>query len=299
MRMRASTLLESLPGWREVVQLDATARRAAIADPATRARLREGAARGIDQSLGVLSDWNLMEIAPTAGAPAEPWVGRSLHRSCGGARHRHRRRADRRRVAGSARAVRGAPVTHAVARAVRRGLGRPRRGLEGRTRRCSAAPTRARTSTSCATRTIRRVVLGEVVRDRGLLVARGGRADDDRRARPALRAPRSRPGRGRRGRRSRRVRPRDDRERAHDAAARPSGRRRTAVRSGPGHRPRVRSPARPWWSAARPPRPRREPCSARGCTPRRSPWRWRADRERTSRAAARRWRRRRQSRSNR
>jgi N-acyl-D-aspartate/D-glutamate deacylase len=78
MRMRASTLLESLPGWREVVRLDATARRAAIADPATRARLREGAARGIDQSLGVLSDWNLMEIAPTSGASAEPWVGRSL-----------------------------------------------------------------------------------------------------------------------------------------------------------------------------------------------------------------------------
>jgi N-acyl-D-aspartate/D-glutamate deacylase len=78
MRMRASTLLESLPGWREVVRLDPAGRRAAIADAATRAQLREGAERGIDQALGVLSDWNLMEIAPTAGANAERWVGKSL-----------------------------------------------------------------------------------------------------------------------------------------------------------------------------------------------------------------------------
>ena len=155
MRMRASTLLESLPGWREVVQLDATARRAAIADPATRARLREGAARGIDQVVG-----RVVGLEPHGDRAHRRRRRRALgrsepSRSRGGARHRHRRRADRRRVAGSARVDGGAPVTHPDAREVRRGLGRPRRGVEGRTRRCSAAPTRARTSTSCATRTIR------------------------------------------------------------------------------------------------------------------------------------------------
>ena len=54
-------------------------------------------------------------------------------------------------------------------------LGVSRRGLEGARRAsgattawCSAAPTPARTSTSCATPTTRRCVLGEMVRDRGL-----------------------------------------------------------------------------------------------------------------------------------
>jgi N-acyl-D-aspartate/D-glutamate deacylase len=77
MRMRASTLLESLPGWRAVVRLDADERRAAIVDPDTRQRLREGATQGIDGALGVLSDWTLMEIAPTDGAD-DRWVGMSL-----------------------------------------------------------------------------------------------------------------------------------------------------------------------------------------------------------------------------
>ncbi|MGO9874787.1 MAG: N-acyl-D-amino-acid deacylase family protein [Acidimicrobiia bacterium] len=78
MRMRASTLVESLPGWREVVGLDPAGRRAAVADPATRRRLRAGAERGIEKALGVLSDWNLMEIAATGESSGEPWVGRSL-----------------------------------------------------------------------------------------------------------------------------------------------------------------------------------------------------------------------------
>jgi N-acyl-D-aspartate/D-glutamate deacylase len=78
MRMRASALLDTLPGWREVTALDAAGRRAAIADPDTRRRLREGAERGIDQALGVLSDWRLMEIAPIGDPALDVWVGRSL-----------------------------------------------------------------------------------------------------------------------------------------------------------------------------------------------------------------------------
>ena len=54
MRMRASTLLPGLPGWGEIVGSDAAARRAAVADPDARARLREGAERVAERSLGVL-----------------------------------------------------------------------------------------------------------------------------------------------------------------------------------------------------------------------------------------------------
>ena len=51
----------------------------------------------------------------------------------------------------------------------RRELAACGRGLGATTARCSAAPTPARTSTSCATPTTRPRVLGESVRDRGLL----------------------------------------------------------------------------------------------------------------------------------
>ncbi len=61
-----------------VVRLDRPARLAAIADPETRRQLRDGAERGIDRSLGVLSDWNLMEIASGGEEVDDEWVGRSL-----------------------------------------------------------------------------------------------------------------------------------------------------------------------------------------------------------------------------
>ena len=74
MRMRASTMLPGLPGWDEVVGSDAATRRAAVADPDARARLREGAERVAERSLGVLDDFALMEV----GDPGSPWGGRSL-----------------------------------------------------------------------------------------------------------------------------------------------------------------------------------------------------------------------------
>jgi N-acyl-D-aspartate/D-glutamate deacylase len=74
MRMRASTLLPGLPGWREVTQLDAGGRRAAVADPETRARLRSGAEKAAGRSMGVLSDFALMEVSD----PDSEWVGRSV-----------------------------------------------------------------------------------------------------------------------------------------------------------------------------------------------------------------------------
>ncbi|HEX3980665.1 MAG TPA: amidohydrolase family protein, partial [Acidimicrobiales bacterium] len=74
MRMRASTLLPGLPGWREVTELDAEGRRAAAADPETRARLRSGAEKATRRSMGVLSDFALMEVSD----PDSAWVGRSV-----------------------------------------------------------------------------------------------------------------------------------------------------------------------------------------------------------------------------
>jgi N-acyl-D-aspartate/D-glutamate deacylase len=74
MRMRATTLLEGLPGWRDVLALDDDRLRQAIADPGTRAELRSGAEKVARRSMGVLSDFALMEVSD----PGSEWVGRSL-----------------------------------------------------------------------------------------------------------------------------------------------------------------------------------------------------------------------------
>jgi len=74
MRMRSNSLLPGLPGWREVMALDGPGRRAAVADPVTRAGLRAGAQKVAERAIGVLTDFSMMEIAD-AGSP---WVGRSL-----------------------------------------------------------------------------------------------------------------------------------------------------------------------------------------------------------------------------
>jgi len=74
MRMRAGNVLPNLPGWREVLQRDEAGRRAAAADPATRAVLRRGAEQVAERAMGVLADFNVMEVAD-AGSE---WVGQSL-----------------------------------------------------------------------------------------------------------------------------------------------------------------------------------------------------------------------------
>ncbi|MGA3149175.1 MAG: amidohydrolase family protein [Acidimicrobiales bacterium] len=74
MRMRSTTLLAGLPGWRDVVALDRAHRLAAAGDPATRAALRSAAEAVAARAMGVLSDFDLMEVAD----PGSVWVGRSL-----------------------------------------------------------------------------------------------------------------------------------------------------------------------------------------------------------------------------
>jgi N-acyl-D-aspartate/D-glutamate deacylase len=74
MRMRSGNVLSGLPGWREVLTLDRPHRAAAAADPDTRAALRSGAEAMAARAMGVLSDFSLMEVADTGSE----WVGRSL-----------------------------------------------------------------------------------------------------------------------------------------------------------------------------------------------------------------------------
>jgi N-acyl-D-aspartate/D-glutamate deacylase len=74
MRMRASHLLPGLPGWRDVMERDEAGRRAAVADPEVRVRLRAGAEKSAQRAMGVLGDFALMEV----GDSGSTWQGRSL-----------------------------------------------------------------------------------------------------------------------------------------------------------------------------------------------------------------------------
>ncbi len=74
MRMRASHLLPSMRGWKEIMILDDAARRAVVEDPETRSRLRISAEETARRSMGVLGDFALMEI----GDRGSPWQGQSL-----------------------------------------------------------------------------------------------------------------------------------------------------------------------------------------------------------------------------
>jgi N-acyl-D-aspartate/D-glutamate deacylase len=74
MRMRATTVLAGLPGWGDVLALGADDRTRAVGDPGTRGQLRAGAEQAAQRTLGVLSDFALMEVSD----PGSAWVGRSV-----------------------------------------------------------------------------------------------------------------------------------------------------------------------------------------------------------------------------
>jgi N-acyl-D-aspartate/D-glutamate deacylase len=77
MRMRADRVLDDLPGWRDVAELDPDARRRAITDPDVRARLRAGADEAMQRGLGAIAQPELLEIAGAPGGSAG-LVGRSI-----------------------------------------------------------------------------------------------------------------------------------------------------------------------------------------------------------------------------
>jgi len=77
MRMRASRVIDDLPGWRDVVALTPDERRAATRDPEVRARLRAGAQEAAARGLGAIAQPELLEIAD-APEGQEALVGRSI-----------------------------------------------------------------------------------------------------------------------------------------------------------------------------------------------------------------------------
>ncbi len=77
MRLRASRVLDDLPGWRDVVALGPDERRHAVADPKTREKLRAGAEEVVRRGLGAIAQPELLEIAD-APAGSEGLIGRSI-----------------------------------------------------------------------------------------------------------------------------------------------------------------------------------------------------------------------------
>jgi N-acyl-D-aspartate/D-glutamate deacylase len=77
MRLRAHRMLEDMPGWRDVVAMDPASRRRAIADPATRQRLRDGASEMAARGLTAMSNFDLLEIAD-APQGSESIIGRTI-----------------------------------------------------------------------------------------------------------------------------------------------------------------------------------------------------------------------------
>ena len=75
MRLRASRILDDMPGWKEVAAMSDSERRSAVRDPAVRERLRQGAATARDSGLGAVSRFDLVEVAE---APDASLVGRTV-----------------------------------------------------------------------------------------------------------------------------------------------------------------------------------------------------------------------------
>ncbi len=73
MRLRMGPVLDALPGFAEVAALPVDGRRRALADPEHRARLRAEAERAMTGPLAALADGNLVELAES-----EHWGGRTL-----------------------------------------------------------------------------------------------------------------------------------------------------------------------------------------------------------------------------
>jgi N-acyl-D-aspartate/D-glutamate deacylase len=78
LRMRSSRILESLPGWPDVLALPDTERRRALTDPAIRAQLRAGLADAADRGLAVIGQWDLVEIAEGGGPDTAGYAGRTI-----------------------------------------------------------------------------------------------------------------------------------------------------------------------------------------------------------------------------
>ncbi|HLY83362.1 MAG TPA: amidohydrolase family protein [Acidimicrobiales bacterium] len=78
LRMRANSLVETLPGWREVIELSDGARRSAVHDPRVRQRLRDGLEQAARSGLQVIGQWDLVEIAESTAPDKTGCTGRTI-----------------------------------------------------------------------------------------------------------------------------------------------------------------------------------------------------------------------------
>ena len=78
LRMRANTILNAIPEFRRLMRTDEADRRAAVADPTTRAELREALEAAASGEFATLAAFDLIEIAESRSPVSEPLVGLTL-----------------------------------------------------------------------------------------------------------------------------------------------------------------------------------------------------------------------------
>ncbi len=78
LRMRGGRILAGLPEWGDVLRRSPEERRAAIADPAVRARLRSAVTEAASRGLEVVTKLDLLEVAEATGPESEAFVGRTI-----------------------------------------------------------------------------------------------------------------------------------------------------------------------------------------------------------------------------
>jgi N-acyl-D-aspartate/D-glutamate deacylase len=78
LRLRANTLLDSLPEFHELFVQDEVTRRAAVTDPVVRSRLRAAIERAAASDYAALAAFDLLEISEARSADSEAIVGMSI-----------------------------------------------------------------------------------------------------------------------------------------------------------------------------------------------------------------------------
>jgi N-acyl-D-aspartate/D-glutamate deacylase len=80
LRIRANSLLDNQREFAEVSALPERDRRAALADPAVRDRLRRSLARAAERGIETIGRWDLIEVAEGRSALTEPYAGWTIER---------------------------------------------------------------------------------------------------------------------------------------------------------------------------------------------------------------------------
>ena len=78
MRIRSNRMLQSFPGWGEILALPDNERRRALQDDAVRSRLRAGMDTARAQGVAAMLQWDLVEVAEATSPTTEQYVGRTI-----------------------------------------------------------------------------------------------------------------------------------------------------------------------------------------------------------------------------